>query len=236
MARSIEVGLDVADEWLPGLARKAAELSVFPENVAIPAIVVGDLWGMDTSDVEEDVLRPLDNLSLLHWDREAGIFRLHTMVDRALDARLEQDAVDASAVHRRLLDAWGNPHELTYDYAWRWFGWHCAHAKEAPRLHQLLLDLDWLRAKLTATDINALIREFDYAEGVPQAALPQGTLRLCAHVLAKDKAQLLRTQLLARVNESAGPLRERLLTEALAIRQPWLRPLRPTLTPPGGPR
>ena len=51
-----------------------------------------------------------------------------------------------------------------------------------------------------------------------------------AHVLARNKSQL-RTQLLARVPENETQLRERLLAGRSPIRRPWLRPLRPTLTP-----
>ena len=185
LALSIDAGLDAAEESCPGLAGKAAELSVFPQNLAIPAGVLAGLWGMETADAEEDVLRPLDNLSLLQWIPESGIFRLHAMVSEALDARLAHEATGIAGVHRRLLDAWGNPHRLPHDYAWRWFGWHCSRAKESPRLRTLLLDLPWLAAKLAATGVDALAREFDYCEKDPESPDAE-TIRLSAHIVAAD--------------------------------------------------
>ena len=234
VGRSVEVGLERADEMFPGLAQKTAELSVFPENVAVPTPVLSDLWGMDESDIEEEVLRPLDNLSLLRWDRRAKEIRLHTMIDRALKERLNSAEGGLAAMNRKLIDAWGDPCRLPHDYAWRWFGWHCVQANDVPRLRSLLLDFNWLRAKLNATDINALLGEFDNVNGDPQVELIQGALRLSAHVLAKDKAQLA-GQLLARIPEQQSWLRGRILEGARAIREPWLRPLRTSLTSPGGP-
>ena len=55
---------------------------------------------------------------------------------------------------------------------------------------RLLLDFDWLRAKLEATEINALIGDFDYVQRNPQADFLQSALRLSAHVLAKNKSML----------------------------------------------
>ena len=107
VARSVDAGLELAERMFPGLARKAAEISAFPENVAIPVQVLSDLWAMDGLDVEEEVLRPLDNLSLLRWDRPGTQIQLHMMIARALEARMEMSAGGLAAVHRRLLDAWG---------------------------------------------------------------------------------------------------------------------------------
>ena len=234
LALSIDAGLDAAEESCPGLAGKAAELSVFPQNLAIPAAVLADLWGMEPADAEEDVLRPLDNLSLLQWIPESGEFRLHAMVSEALGAGLAHEATGTAAVHRRLLDAWGDPHRLPHDYAWRWFGWHSRRAKESTRLRTLLLDLRWLEAKLAATGVDALAREFDYCEKDPEITRLQETIRLSAHIVAADPLQL-PAQLLARLPEGNGGLRARVLEQARAVAHDWLRPARPTLTGPGGP-
>ena len=77
IARSVDVGLELVDEMFPGLAQMAVEISVLPEDLAIPASVLADLWKMEPLDVEEEVLRPLDTISLLRWDRNAGEVRLH---------------------------------------------------------------------------------------------------------------------------------------------------------------
>ena len=167
VGKSVEVGLEFAEEMHAGLAEKVAECSVFPEDLPIPLRVLADLWRLNVLDVEEDLVRPLHNLSILRWDRGAGEVRVHDMIRRALSARL----AEPGAVHRKLLEAWGDPYRLPHDYAWRWFGWHCVGAKDQPGLHRLLLDLNWLRAKLAATDIHALLREFDHIRGHRDAEL-----------------------------------------------------------------
>jgi hypothetical protein len=102
VATSIEVGLELAEEMFPGLAEKAAEIAIFPEDLDIPVHVLAELWATDRFVVEEDVLRPLDNLSIVRWHRESDIVRLHDMIRGALKARL----ADPVAAHRKLLAAY----------------------------------------------------------------------------------------------------------------------------------
>ncbi len=235
VALSVDVGLDRAEQMYRGLAGKAAEISIFPENIPIPFRVLQELWALDEFDLEEEVLRPLANLSLVRWDKNAGEIRVHMMIDRALKERLNRADGGPAAVHRGLIEAWGEPTRLPHDYAWRWFGWHCAQSGEAARLKSLLLDLKWLQAKLDATDTNALIGDFDWLAGDdPELGLLRNAVQLSAHVLAQDKAQLA-GQLLGRIPESWETLRERLLKDAVSQNRTWLRPLRPSLTAPGGP-
>ncbi len=233
VAKSVEVGLEFAEGMIAGLAGKAGELSSFPEDLPIPVRVLAELWAMDRFDVEEEAVRPMHNLSLLRWDRESDLVHLHDMIRRALGASLA-NVTEPSTVHRRLVDTWSDPYHLPHDYAWRWFGWHCIQAKEEPRLRRLLLDLDWLRAKIDATDINALVAEYEHVRSDPQAELLRGALRMSAHVLSRNKSEMA-GQLLARIPEREKVLRKQILDRALTARGPWLRPLRPSLTQPGGP-
>src|SRR5262245_20594939 len=222
--RSVEVGLEFAEEGFPGISDKVACISVFPEDTPIPVRVLADIWKMDELDVEEEVVRPLDNVSILRWDRQINEVRLHDMIQRALAARLDEPVT----VHRKLLDTWRDPYRLPHDYAWRWFGWHCMRANEQDRLLGLLLDFDWLRAKLSATEINALIGEFDYVRHDPRAESLQRACRRSAHVLSWDKSQLA-GQLLARLPENDELMRGRILERALATTEPWLRPMTASL-------
>ncbi len=70
-------------------------------------------------------------------------------------------------------------------------------------LQRVLLDFNWMQAKLEATDITALIADYDVAPGFSPAgavlkggatqdpvSLLQGALGLSAHVLARDNTQL----------------------------------------------
>jgi WD40 repeat protein len=93
----------------------------------------------------------------------------------------------------------------------------------------------YLEAKLTATDTNAMIAGYSYFREDKDLQLVQSTIRLSAHVLARDARQL------------AGQLTGRLLSNTSSSIQsygeqaaggkawPWLRPLSPSLTAPGGP-
>src|SRR5262249_14386914 len=136
--------------------------------------------------------------------------------------------------HANLLERWGDLRALPHEYAWRWIGYHLQHAGRQDDLNALLLDFDWLRAKLDATEIGARVHEFDYTSGSEELRLLQTTLRLSSHVLAKSKSKLA-GQLLGRIPEGELSLRESIRARALTNREPWLRPVRPSLTPPGGP-
>ena len=57
---------------------------------------------MDEFDVEEEAVRPLDNISILRWDRQTNDVRLHDMIQRALAARV----VDPAAANRKLINTW----------------------------------------------------------------------------------------------------------------------------------
>ncbi len=244
VARTVDAGLEFAEETSPGSARRAAELSVFPEDVSIPVAVLADLFDMEAFDVEEDVVRPLHNLSLIRWDRNASNFQLHDITRRVLAVRLG----DPTAVHARLLEAWGDPLKLPHPYAWRWFGWHAAHANQIARLRTLLFDFDWLEAKLDATDVDAVIHEFDHASHASPPASTrrnevapeweegvelQRALRRAGHILGR-RPELLAQQLVGRVRRDS-PSSEQLVHAASTHAAPGvLLPQAPSLSTRGG--
>jgi WD40 repeat protein len=231
VARSVEVGLTFADELAPGLAARAAELAIFPDDVTVPVRVLADLWAVDEFDAEEDSIRPLENLSLAVWDRERREVALHDMIRAALAAKL----VDAPAVHRLVAKAWGDPRRLSYDFAWRWLAYHLVRGEQTAELRLLLGDMAWLRAKLQATDIAAVIADYDFLPADDPLRLVQGALFLAASYLWTDKAQLA-SQLAGRLRPGEHAEIDALLDQVRAWRgEPWLRPLRPTLHAAGGP-
>jgi len=230
VARSIEVGLEHAESMYPGLAALASELGIFPEDVAVPVRVLADLWGLDEFDTREDVVRPLDNVCLLEWNRERDEVSLHDIIRRVLESRL----ADATGSHGRLVDAWGNPLQLPHDYAWRRLAFHLARAQRAARLRTLLCDFAWLRAKLEATDITALVADFETFVPDDPLWLVQGALLLSSAYLAADKAQLA-SQIVGRLSPGMHDEIDHLIACANAWRgEIWLRPLQPTLHAPGG--
>ena len=233
IANSIEVGLDWVEHRFPGVSGQAMELGAFPENTPVPVPVLADLWAMSPFDVEEDVLRPLDGIGLLRWDRANSAVELHMIVHRALRARLRATAPGGSAeVNAKLVRAWGDPFRLPHDYAWRWFPWHCLEAGLEPELRRLLADFDWMRAKLAATEISALIHDYELLADDATIARLHVVLLAAAQILARLPAELA-TQLVGRMVRRFDPDDRRLVEhiEAAAPR-PWLRPLNESLASP----
>ncbi len=148
VATSVDVGLELAQEMFPGLGEKAAEIAIFPENLDTPVHVLAELWTTDMFVVEEDVLRPLDNLSIIRWNRESEIVRLHDMIRAALQTRL----VDPAAPHQKLLAAYrtrvhGNWADLKDDgYIFDHLSWHLEKAN-LPDEFKKLIDHRWLEAQ-----------------------------------------------------------------------------------------
>ena len=88
-------------------------------------------------------------------------------------------------------------------------------------------------SKLAATDPNALIADYDYLAEDKDLRLVQSAIRLSAHVLARDRRQLA-GQLTGRLLGNSVPGVQALLKQAADRKVwPWLRPLKPSLTPPG---
>ena len=251
IGKSIEVSLAL----LTAEERTRYEaLGVAPEDTDIPLTTARRLWSLDSFETEELALR-LHNLSLVRFNLQAATLRFHDVMRAYVTGRLPK----IETIHARLVDAWGDPYHLPDDYAWRWYTYHLKEAGRRADLHKLLLDFNWMQAKLEATDITALIADYDVAPassrqdamatfagtallptqaGRPQELplqLVQGALRLSAHVLAQDKGQLagqLTGRLLA---EDWSEIQEALGQVAAWKGAAWLRPLTPSLTPPGGP-
>jgi hypothetical protein len=113
IARSLAVSLDQLD---PADRRRYVELAIFPDDVAVPLSTLQALWGLDDFDAEATVER-LSDLSLLRCDLNTKTIRLHDVIRAYLAGQL----ADLGAVHARLIEAWGDPHQLPDAYAWP--GW-----------------------------------------------------------------------------------------------------------------
>jgi WD40 repeat protein len=123
---------------------------------------------------------------------------------------------------------------------------HLAKALQAEKLHHLLTNFHFMKAKVSALGVQPLIEDYDLVlnpdlltseEGVKlnvdNLKLIQDALRLSAHVLEQDKTQLA-GQLFGRLLSYEAPEIKAVLEQAKHWKAaPWLRPLTPTLTPPG---
>ncbi len=231
-ARDEAVGLtiDVSLGLLSAVERQSAcELSIFREDEAVALGAAAQLWGCDPFDAG-DFARRLDDLALVDLDQPRGTLRLHDTLRAYLAARLG----DPAPAHQRLVDAWGERPAAADAFAWRGIAWHMVSAGRQARLRELLAEPAWLEAKLAATDIHALVDDFDAAGAPGVLEAVRDALRLSAPALAGQPKEL-RTQLhgrlLARTDDDGAALRRAL---AQAASEPWLRLLHPSLDAPGG--
>ncbi|MCP4582820.1 MAG: TIR domain-containing protein [candidate division Zixibacteria bacterium] len=204
------------------------QLGIFPEDIDIPIKVVSELWGIDEFDAEELLLR-LHELSLIQkLDLKSRTIRLHDVMRDYLIAKSDKPA----ETHNKLVKAWGDLYDLPHKYAWQWLAHHLSNAKKESKLRELLIDFNWLKAKLDAADVNSLVSDYDYIKGDSVLTSIQATLRLASHILA-DKKDQLNEQLLGRLLEYKEPEIQGLLRQAKRKKGVWLRPIKPCLTSPG---
>jgi len=155
---TLEITFQILDETERiDLRHRFATLGVFYEDTDIPFTALAALWGCTPREAERHATR-LDDLSLLlRLDLESGTIRLHDVVRQYALSLL----TDAPAQHNRLLEGWGDPYALPDAFAWTWYIYHLREAGRDPA--ECLLDFRWLRAKLLATNPNALLADFDLA-------------------------------------------------------------------------
>ena len=226
LLRAVEVSIDALE---PADRERYLDLAVFPQNRSIPESALRVLWRLDEIDTRE-CMTQLVARSLATWMINETSLILHDLQRDIIRKRREKEL---PGLHGQLVDAWGKLTGLTDDYAWRRVAWHLKEAGREPELKGLLLNFNWLEAKLEATNLNALMADYDYLADDADLRLVQSALRLSAHVLARDRRQL-PAQLTGRLLGNSVPGLQVLLEQAANRKVwPWLRPLKSSLTPPG---
>src|SRR5208337_2697629 len=117
-------------------------------------------------------------------------------------------------------------------YFFQHLPYHLSEAGLGDELRGLLIDCEWLEAKLKATDVVQLLADFDLASGDEAITLVRDALRLSAHHLTRDPT-LLRGQLHGRLLGVESANIQGLLPDT-GDRSLWLRCVTPSLTAPGG--
>jgi WD40 repeat protein len=233
LLKALQVSVDALE---PDLQERYLDLAVFPEDTPIPETVIETFWepeGLDDLDTDE-ILAALADKSLLQRG-EDGVL-LH---DLQYDYITKQVA-DLPTLHQRLLDAYGDkcddgwPSGPNDGYYFQQLTYHFAGAKREPELQELLLNFAWLQAKLTATEVNSLINDYDYLPDDQDLALVKATLRLSAHILRKAPRQL-RERLWGHLRHESSCAIQNLLGQALKQDGAWLCPQQASLTSPSGP-
>ena len=158
----------------------------------------------------------------------------------------QQDQPLAGPAHVNLLKGWNRLSNWCWAeyqrspaktplYCLRHLAAHLHQARREQHVRDLLKDFGFLQAKLEKLDVSALIGDYEYLEEGADLRLVQAAIRLSAHVLARDHRQLA-AQLMGRLLGSPVPEIQDLLRAAGGQKGwPWLRPLTPSLAPPGGP-
>jgi WD40 repeat protein len=159
----------------------------------------------------------------------------------AEQAYLPTDA-QRCAAHLGLADYFRGQADPGMDQRWRGVSarpflelpFHLARS-DPRRLHELLWNPRWYRAKLKHTDSYGLILDLEMIPEDLDLLLVRDAISLSAHVLARDTAQLA-TQLVGRLMLREEP-NIRSLIQRIDKNQddPWLRPQAPTLSSVGGP-
>ncbi len=218
-------------------ASQFEQLAIFPEDKDIPIPVLEKLWGLGAFATKKLCGRLHDLSLLLRFDRPAGTIRLHDVIRAYLLKKGEGQLVEWN---RRFLDAyrqdnacWSDlpPHE---NYLWIHLPHHLIGAGQSDVCRELLVDFEYLGAKLKATDINALLADYAFfAEKDEELRLVRDALRLSAHVLAINPAEL-RGQLHGRLRDQPEKGIRDLLRASEGSHDFWLRPRKANLTRPGG--
>jgi NB-ARC domain-containing protein/WD40 domain-containing protein/apoptotic protease-activating factor 1-like protein len=230
LLRAIEVSVE---ELESADRERYLDLAVFPEDQPIPEEALGVLWNLDDVDTRDCMTRLVARS--LATRSEAGGPEALILHDLQRDLIYKRRKKDLPGLHLRLVEDWDALPKIPDAYAWRWMPYHLVRAGRKDDLHRLLLDFNYLQAKLAATDANALIADYDYWPEDKDLQLVQAALRLSANILVRDQRQFA-SQLTGRLlgiddNDIQALLK---LTAEKAL-GPSLWPLRGNLTPPGGP-
>jgi WD40 repeat protein len=151
---------------------------------------------------------------------------------------------DNRNLHRYLIESYkiicnGDWPSIKNDgYFFQHLAFHLVHgdADNIQELRNLLFNLHWIESRLKYTDITALISDYSYINNDKEINRCRDALRLSAYVLSRDIRQL-PGQILGRLlgSEPEFPGISSLIRQAKNWKDPWLRPLKPTLVSPGGP-
>jgi WD40 repeat protein len=242
--KALQVSIDSLEHENSVWAEHYRELAVFPADEAIPEAAVVTLWQQADGLKEREarkLLAALDRKALLKLqgqepDRQVTLHDLQYDYLRALAGE------DLYSLHQRLLAAYGKkcthgwPTGPNDGYFFERLADHLVAAGRQEDLRRLLLSFDWLKAKLAATDVTSLRQDYLFLKEDEALQAVQGALQLAAQVLSGGDPGQLPSQLTGRLLGRESPSIANLL-QGIRERQPdpWLRPLTPNLTPPGGP-
>ncbi len=242
--------LEVSVEALPSEDRERyLDLAAFPEEIGIPEGPLRLLWNLDDLDTR-DLMRRLAarSLTMLKENPKEGLsLTLHDLL-RDLVRKRRNEVLPQ--LHERLVNAYGavcaaqsteteiqkackwsrGPND---GYFFQWLPWHLKEAGMKAELRRTLLDFEWLQAKLNATSVRDLIKDYDIDMPNETNDTMRQVLRAAAPLIADD-GKALGIQLLARLPLTHNSLLEELRCQAKqATDSCAFRPLFPTMCSSG---
>jgi WD40 repeat protein len=231
--RSLKVSIETLTS---GDAQRFQELVVFPSGVPVPEAAILTLWGQTGGVSARNARKLIDTL-----ERRALLRTVGDAPNRRVSLHdLQRDYLramqpDPTPLHRLLLDAYaqqcsaGWPSGPNDGYFFQCLAYHLLAADRRDDLHRLLLDYNWLQAKLNATDANSLVADFERLADDNVVQRLGRTLCQSAYILAQDSGQLA-GQLWGRLAGDEDSEVQALLAQARAqAPHPYLRPLTASL-------
>jgi WD40 repeat protein len=229
---------DKTDEWTEVYRPVLGVLATTQESLSLAQL---SAFSGIKAQLVNDVLVSLRELLDLNVADDSGTHRIfHTSFkDFLTDIKVNPDFwVDPQDFHQQIssyyFNKYGGDWEECDRYGLQYLPSHLNGAGLTGKLRELLLDFNWLQAKLTALDVNSVLSDFKFLPGDAELDLVKGAIRLAAHNLSTEKTQLA-GQLLGRLLGHDSKAIQALLDQASQWRKAkWLRPLTRCLSQPGG--
>jgi WD40 repeat protein len=228
LMRAFEVSFAELDSTLRD---RYLDFAIFRSGTRIPAAVFETFWtsvGLDKWDTE-DAINRFVSLSLARRD-DRGRVTLH---DLQFDyVRKKVGRLNLPGLHERLLAAYRemcSAHWHTGPNDQYFFEHLLYHLREAGRedeLQKLLVDFSWLRAKLNATDVLALIRDYEETPSFIEVDEWTRFLRTNAHLLRRGREDWPAGNILVQLASEYSETVQKSITQWLKngeFNQLWLR-------------
>ena len=155
LLRAISVSIEALKETD---RERYLDLAVFPADQPIPESVLCVFWNLGEVDTRDCMGRLLERSVATATDDGTSLI-LHDLQHDLIRKWREKEL---SGLHLRLVKAWDALPKLPDAYAWRWVPYHLVQAGRKDDLRRLLLDFNYLEAKLAATDTKSLIADYYY--------------------------------------------------------------------------
>jgi hypothetical protein len=154
------------------------ELAVFPEDALIPAAAICTLW-RHTAAMEpaasRDLLLRLHRRALLAGSEDGGHISFHDLqydfLRLSIAALVDEHVALVEAYHAITPAGWASGPDDGYFF--QHLPRHLVEADRIEEVKELLCNYAWLAAKLDATDVNAVLADYDLVAGDPDLGLIQ---------------------------------------------------------------